>query len=184
MGTPDTMTIPTREPMTIPTREPMTIPTRETVGSSGVVVSPPSSSEPTGLGPTDHWTRVAARPSPPATPRSPDTTGRTHRGTRGRAGWVAVKPRGVSAEAVAVRTRPSVGDTLEPVRRDAHDSREPRGSRPTNGHVFDDGGPAAPLSRALHPRSRAIRITRVKTNGRRRWSVDFLVRKADDANQA
>jgi hypothetical protein len=40
--------------------------------------------------------------------------------------------------------------------------------------------PAPAPTRVLPARSRAIRITRVKTNGRRRWSVDFLVRGQDD----
>jgi hypothetical protein len=164
--------------MTFPTREPMPSSIPEPAEPSGVVVSPSPE-----LHPRHQWARVAARPSLPPTPRSSDTTGRTRRGTRARAGWVAVKPRTVSADAGRVHTKPAVADTLEPLRRDTHDSRETPGARPTNGHVFDDGGTAMPLSRALHPRSRAIRITRVKTNGRRRWSVDFLVRKPDDATQ-
>jgi hypothetical protein len=36
---------------------------------------------------------------------------------------------------------------------------------------------APPPARALPAGSRAIRITRVETNGRKRWSVDFLVRR-------
>jgi hypothetical protein len=40
--------------------------------------------------------------------------------------------------------------------------------------------PVPAPTRALPARSRAIRITRVKTNGRRRWSVDFLVRGQDE----
>jgi hypothetical protein len=103
-------------------------------------------------------------------------------------GWVAVKPKPVSADATEVRTtEPPVSATIAALPRDAHD-RDAHGSHGTNGtrmngHVLDDGN-APPPSRALHPRSRAIRITRVKTNGRRRWSVDFLVRKPDDATQS
>jgi hypothetical protein len=46
---------------------------------------------------------------------------------------------------------------------------------------IDDDTPAPPPTRALPARSRAIRITRVKANGRKRWSVDFLVRGRDES---
>jgi hypothetical protein len=43
--------------------------------------------------------------------------------------------------------------------------------------IIDVASPEPPAVRALHPLSRAIRISRVTAaNGRRRWSVDFLVR--------
>jgi hypothetical protein len=108
---------------------------------------------------------------------------RAHAGERPR-GWVPVKARRISADATDVRTEPNAGDTIEALPREPHDSRETHETRAahTNGHLFDDGHNPPPAARALHPRSRAIRITRVKTNGRRRWSVDFLVRKPDDAN--
>ena len=95
-----------------------------------------------------------------------------------------MQPRPVSAEATDVRTsEPPVSVTITPLPHEPRDARDAHGARGTNGHVFADGS-APPPSRALHPRSRAIRITRVKTNGRRRWSVDFLVRKPDDATQS
>ena len=40
-----------------------------------------------------------------------------------------------------------------------------------------DEAPAPQPTRALPARSRAIRITRVQTNGRKRWSLEFLVRR-------
>jgi hypothetical protein len=72
--------------------------------------------------------------------------------------WVAVKARRVGVEPEA----------------DAPPRDVPRVE------IVDDSIPAPPPTRALPTRSRAIRITRVKSNGRRRWSVDFLVRRQDE----
>jgi hypothetical protein len=80
-------------------------------------------------------------------------------GTTGNRRWVPVKARRVAPEAAPEREAPP---------------REvPRVE------IVEDA-PVLPPTRALPARSRAIRITRVKTNGRKRWSVDFLVRGRDE----
>jgi hypothetical protein len=65
---------------------------------------------------------------------------------------------------------PRTSEMLEPRPSDRHEETD------------DDDRPSGPDARALHPRTRAVRITRVRTNGKRRWSLDFLVRQRD-ANQ-
>jgi hypothetical protein len=51
--------------------------------------------------------------------------------------------------------------------------------------IVDDVAPKAEPARAALPhRSRALRITTVKSNGRRRWAVDFLVRETDANDQS
>jgi hypothetical protein len=46
--------------------------------------------------------------------------------------------------------------------------------------IVEEHAPVAAEARAALPqRSRALRITTVKSNGRRRWAVDFLVREHD-----
>ena len=95
-------------------------------------------------------------------------------GPSGRKRWVAVMPRhaagaGMPTPGVANgQVTPAAGKTV-PIPRGEREQDDP------SAEPRDD----APPTRALHPRTRAIRITRVKTNGRRRWSVDFLVRQPD-----
>jgi hypothetical protein len=89
--------------------------------------------------------------------------------------WVAVKPRHGSSgvlgsEAELPNLEPPTGEMLEARPSDEREEAD------------DDDRPDSPDVRALHPRTRALRITRVRTNGKRRWSVDFLVRQRD-ANQ-
>jgi hypothetical protein len=82
--------------------------------------------------------------------------------------WVAVTARAATAEGLETESpapEPRVQESLEALPREPGNDTDP--------------ATAAAESRALHPRSRAIRITRVNTNGKRRWSVDFLVRGAD-----
>src|SRR5262249_54160960 len=45
--------------------------------------------------------------------------------------------------------------------------------------VVDARQPASPPSLDLPARTRAVRITKVKTNGKRRWVVDVLVKQPD-----
>ena len=86
---------------------------------------------------------------------------------------MAVKARAATVEGIETELpapEPEARESLEAL---------PREPGVDAGPASDDAGPESPESRALHPRSRAIRITRVKTNGKRRWSVDFLVRGPD-----
>jgi hypothetical protein len=87
--------------------------------------------------------------------------------------WVAVKPRNGPTDLVAPETEvptpePSTSEALEARPGDEREEAD------------DDDRPDGPQARALHPRTRAIRLTRVRTNGKRRWSVDFLVRQRDE----
>jgi hypothetical protein len=126
------------------------------------------------------WTAVRGAPArPPAA-----TASRAHTDDRPKR-WVAVQPRRVERAPVGSGPPSPHPDALADRARAARDSRGTNGSSGAHeprGHNIDDGMSPPPMTRALHPRTRAIRITRVKTNGRRRWSVDFLVREPD-ANQ-
>jgi hypothetical protein len=86
--------------------------------------------------------------------------------------WVPVQSR--------PRNRRSDPSRSDPSRSDPSRSEEPPPEAPRDVphvEIVDAASPAAPMVRELHPLSRAIRISRVTTaNGRRRWSVDFLVR--------
>ena len=73
---------------------------------------------------------------------------------------------------VARRERSHVRGARRPASRPA--GRDRRRHRTEGG-----AGPAA-----LPHRSRALRITTVKSNGRRRWAVDFLVREPDTNDQS
>jgi len=86
--------------------------------------------------------------------------------------WVAVKPRNDPADVVASDAELATPEPPPRVTLEALPSEERE-------ETDDDDRPDAPEARALDPRTRAIRITRVRTNGKRRWSVDFLVRQRD-----
>ncbi len=45
--------------------------------------------------------------------------------------------------------------------------------------VVDARTPAVPMTRKLPERTRALRVTTTRKNGRKRWTVDFLVRSPD-----
>jgi hypothetical protein len=115
----------------------------------------------------DVW--IAVKPARPSSSGAAPAPRENHGPKR----WVAVKSRRAPAEVVEVETpttEPPASETLEPLPGDPRDEAN------------DADGGMSTLARALHPRSRAIRITRVKADGKRRWSVDFLVR-GPDANQ-
>lgn len=101
---------------------------------------------------TTHKRWVAVKAVRRARSRPSATSGSRH--------WVPVQARGVSLD---VETEPEAPPWDVP------------------GVEIVDDTPAPPPTRALPARSRAIRITRVKTNGRKRWSVDFLVRGRDES---
>jgi len=108
--------------------------------------------------------------------------------TETRRRWFAVKgiPRSHSRPSstsngqrwVPVKSRPT--NRSSDRRSDTGRSEEPPTDAPRDVphvEIVDAAAPAAPMVRELHPLSRAIRISRVTAaNGRRRWSVDFLVR--------
>jgi hypothetical protein len=50
--------------------------------------------------------------------------------------------------------------------------------------VVDARVPAVPMTRKLPQRTRALRITSTRKNGRKRWTVDFLVRAPDADDEA
>jgi hypothetical protein len=120
----------------------------------------------------DVWVAVTAVTEVRATASRPASATRV---TPARKHWVAVKPRHghpgvVAAEAALPTLEPPTGEMLEARPSDEREEAD------------DDDRPDSPDARALHPRTRALRITRVRTNGKSRWSVDFLVRQRD-ANQ-
>jgi hypothetical protein len=115
------------------------------------------------------WIAVTAAPKP-------SSSGRTATAPKTRTRWVAVKARKASVlvatpegveSAAGSPNEPLASGTLEPLPHDPHQG------------ASDASGPKPQSARALHPKTRAIRITRVKTNGKRRWSLDFLVRAPD-----
>jgi len=92
--------------------------------------------------------------------------------------WIAVKgvrravvPKGI-ATAVALEAAPSVPELVhEPV---------PQIADPTPGPDRRER-PAGRAFIRLPRRTRALRLVLTKSNGRRRWAVDVLVRQADPA---